>query len=92
MPAERRIAVLLVLSTLAALGLAAGDIDGGQPQLEGALLGIALTGIGVALILWARGLSTEGAVIAERRPGSSVTSSMRSSTASSSSSTPPRGP
>ncbi len=68
MPAERRIAVLLILSTLAALGLAGVYMAGGQPQAEGALLGVALTGIGVALILWARGLSTEGEVIAERGP------------------------
>lgn len=66
MPAERRIAVLLILSTLAALGLAVVYVAGGQPQLEGALLGVSLTGIGVALILWARGLSTEGEVMAER--------------------------
>ena len=68
MPAERRIAALLVVSTLAALGLAGVYIAGGQPQAEGALLGISLTGIGVALILWARGLSTEGAVFADRGP------------------------
>jgi ubiquinol-cytochrome c reductase iron-sulfur subunit len=68
MPAERRIAVLLLLSTAAALGLAGVYIAGGQPQAEGALLGVALTGIGVALILWARGLSTEGEVVAERGP------------------------
>src|SRR3712207_3349930 len=66
MPAERRIAVLLIASTLAALGLAGVYIAGGQPQAEGALLAVALGGIGVALILWARGLSTEGEVIAER--------------------------
>jgi ubiquinol-cytochrome c reductase iron-sulfur subunit len=66
MPAERRIGILLVLSTLAALGLAGVYVAGGQPQAEGALLGIALTGIGVALILWARGLSTEGAVVGDR--------------------------
>ena len=65
---ERRIALLLIASTLAALGLAAVYVAGGQPQAEGALLGIALGGIGVAVILWARGLSTEGAVIAERGP------------------------
>ncbi|MGH9265327.1 MAG: Rieske 2Fe-2S domain-containing protein [Acidimicrobiales bacterium] len=63
---ERRIALLLVASTLAALGLAAVYVAGGQPQAEGALLGVALGGIGVALILWARGLSTEGAVFADR--------------------------
>jgi ubiquinol-cytochrome c reductase iron-sulfur subunit len=68
MPAERRIAILLVASTVAALALAGVYIAGGQAQAEGALLGIALGGIGVALILWARGLSTEGAVIADRGP------------------------
>ena len=66
MPAERRIAVLLVASTAAALALAGVYIAGGQPQAEGALLGIALGGIGVALILWARGLSTEGTVVGDR--------------------------
>ena len=66
MPAERRIAALLLASTFAALGLAAVYIAGGHPQAEGALLGVALGGIGFALILWARGLSTEGAVIADR--------------------------
>ena len=68
MPAERRIAVLLIMSTLAALGLAGVYMAGGQPQAEGALLGVALTGIGVALILWARGLSTEGEVMVDRGP------------------------
>jgi ubiquinol-cytochrome c reductase iron-sulfur subunit len=66
MPAERRIAGLLLTSTAAALGLAGVYIAGGQPQAEGALLGIALGGIGVALILWARGLSTEGTVVGDR--------------------------
>jgi len=65
-PAERRIAVLLVCSTVAALALAGVYVAGGQPQAEGALLGVSLGGIGVALILWARGLSTEGAVVGER--------------------------
>jgi len=68
MPAEGRIGVLLIISTVAALGLALVYIGGGQPQAEGALLGISLGGIGVALILWARGLSTEGTVTAERGP------------------------
>src|SRR5919205_4067793 len=66
MPAERRIAILLVASTVAALALAGVYIAGGQPQAEGALLGVALGGIGVALILWARGLSTEGTVVGDR--------------------------
>ena len=66
MPAERRIGLLLLASTAAALGLAGVYMAGGQPQAEGALLGVALGGIGFALILWARGLSTEGAVIGDR--------------------------
>jgi len=66
MPAERRIAVLLLASTAAALGLAGVYIAGGQPQAEGALLGVSLGGIGIALILWARGLSTEGTVMGDR--------------------------
>ena len=66
MPAERRIAILLLAATAAALALAGVYIAGGQPQAEGALLCISLGGIGVALILWARGLSTEGEVTAER--------------------------
>ncbi|MDQ6725996.1 MAG: Rieske (2Fe-2S) protein [Actinomycetota bacterium] len=66
MPAERRIGILLLCSTLAALGLAGVYVAGGQPQAEGALLGVSLSAIGVALILWARGLSTEGAVVGDR--------------------------
>jgi len=68
MPAERRIGALLIVSTVAALALAVLYIGGGHPQAEGALLGVALGGIGFALILWARGLSTEGTVTAERGP------------------------
>ncbi|MGI8982935.1 MAG: ubiquinol-cytochrome c reductase iron-sulfur subunit [Acidimicrobiales bacterium] len=68
MPAERRMAALLVVATVAALALAVVYVAGGQPQAEGALLGVSLTGIGVALVLWARGLSTEGTVTAERGP------------------------
>jgi len=66
MPAERRIGMLLLVSTAAALGLAGVYIAGGQPQAEGALLGTSLGGIGMALILWARGLSTEGTVMGDR--------------------------
>jgi ubiquinol-cytochrome c reductase iron-sulfur subunit len=66
MPGERRIAGLLIVSTLAALGLAGVYIAGGQPQAEGALLGVALGGIGLALILWARSLTSEGTVVGDR--------------------------
>jgi quinol---cytochrome c reductase iron-sulfur subunit len=66
MAGERRIGVLLIVSTLAALGLAGVYIAGGQPQAEGALLGVALGGIGIALILWARSLTSEGTVVGDR--------------------------
>ncbi len=59
-------AALLVTATLAALALAGVYIAGGQPQAEGALLGVSLGGIGVALVLWARGLASEGTVVGER--------------------------
>jgi ubiquinol-cytochrome c reductase iron-sulfur subunit len=52
--AERRIGAALVLSTIAALGLAAVYVGGGQPQAEGALLMVSLGALGVAVILWAR--------------------------------------
>src|SRR5438445_4431623 len=66
MPAERRIAGLLLASTAAALGLAGVYIAGVQPQAEGALLGVALGGFGVALILWARSLTSKGSVVGDR--------------------------
>jgi ubiquinol-cytochrome c reductase iron-sulfur subunit len=41
---------------------------GGQPQLEGALLLVALGGIGVGLILWAKGFLPPGPFVQERTP------------------------
>jgi ubiquinol-cytochrome c reductase iron-sulfur subunit len=49
-----------VTSALAALGLAAVYFSGGQPQLEGALLGVALGGLGVGLVVWAHRLLPGG--------------------------------
>jgi ubiquinol-cytochrome c reductase iron-sulfur subunit len=63
---ERKAIALLVVSTVAALALAGVYVSGGQAQAEGALLGVALVGLGMALIFWARGLRTEGTVVAER--------------------------
>jgi ubiquinol-cytochrome c reductase iron-sulfur subunit len=53
---ERLVALALLCSIAAGLGLAVVYISGGQPQLEGALLGISLGGLGAALILWAKHL------------------------------------
>jgi ubiquinol-cytochrome c reductase iron-sulfur subunit len=63
---ERKAIVLLTVSTVAALGLAAVYVAGGQPQAEGALLAVSLVALGMALILWARGLTTEGEVFGDR--------------------------
>jgi ubiquinol-cytochrome c reductase iron-sulfur subunit len=64
--AERPVGIALVVSTLAALALAGVYIAGGQPQAEGALLFVALCGIGVALTLWAKRLLPQGEVTSER--------------------------
>jgi len=53
---ERLVATAFVLAILAALGLFVVYAQGGQPQAEGALLAVALCGLGVGLMLWARDL------------------------------------
>ncbi len=55
-----RIAASFGLSGAASAGLAIVYALGGQPQLEGALLGVALGGIGVGLVLWAKKLMPQG--------------------------------
>lgn len=66
--ATRRIAALFVLSALSALGLAVTYVAGGQPQVEGALLAVALGGIGAGLVMWAAHLLPNEPVIGEREP------------------------
>jgi ubiquinol-cytochrome c reductase iron-sulfur subunit len=68
---ERPVAVALVLSTLAALGLGVVYVLGGQPQIEGVLLAVALGGVGAALILWGTRLLPQGEVTEERHVGPS---------------------
>jgi ubiquinol-cytochrome c reductase iron-sulfur subunit len=53
MSAERLISVGLGFSILASIGLVAIYILGGQPQVEGVLLGVALGGLGASLVVWA---------------------------------------
>jgi ubiquinol-cytochrome c reductase iron-sulfur subunit len=53
---ERPVAVALLCTVLSALGLTVVYWLGGQPQIEGVLLAVALGGFGAALILWDRGL------------------------------------
>ena len=56
MSAERWISIGLGASILASIGLVAVYVLGGQPQVEGVLLGIALGGFGASLVAWAAAL------------------------------------
>ena len=56
---ERWIAICFAVSILAALGLFAVYAAGGQTQAEGALLALALGGVGVGLLLWAKRLMAD---------------------------------
>jgi ubiquinol-cytochrome c reductase iron-sulfur subunit len=62
------VAVALVLSILGGLGLAVVYVLGGQPQVEGALLGLSLGGLGAALIIWGRELVPHQDRVEEREP------------------------
>lgn len=57
--AERSVAIAFSLAALAALGLCVVYLRGGQPQAEGALLFLALGGIGAGLLLWAKRLMSD---------------------------------
>jgi ubiquinol-cytochrome c reductase iron-sulfur subunit len=63
--------VALGLSILAGLALAVVYVLGGQPQVEGALLGVALGGLGIGLILWGKRLLPREEVVEERHVGPS---------------------
>lgn len=51
---ERIVAAFFVASILGGLGLLVVYAAGGQPQLEGVLLAVALGGVGAGLIVWAK--------------------------------------
>jgi ubiquinol-cytochrome c reductase iron-sulfur subunit len=59
-------------SVLASAGLAIVYIAGGSPPIEGALLLVALGGIGVGLVLWAKRFLPVGDDVQEREPLSST--------------------
>jgi ubiquinol-cytochrome c reductase iron-sulfur subunit len=63
---EAPAAVAFALSASAGVGLAALYLLGGQPQAEGALLGVALGGLGAGLILWGKRLLMPEQVVDER--------------------------
>jgi ubiquinol-cytochrome c reductase iron-sulfur subunit len=55
------------VSAVASLGLTIVYGFGGQPQLEGLLLFVALGGVGLGLVLWAHGLMPGGHFVEERK-------------------------
>jgi quinol---cytochrome c reductase iron-sulfur subunit len=61
-------AACFVVATLAAIALAVVYWQGGQPQAEGVLLALALGGIGVGIVLWAKHFMPSDEVAEERHP------------------------
>ena len=66
--AGRAIGVAFGLSALASLGLTVVYALGGQPQLEGVLLGIGLGGLAMGFALWGKRLMPAGPFVEEREP------------------------
>jgi ubiquinol-cytochrome c reductase iron-sulfur subunit len=60
--------VSFLLSAAASVGLAVVYAFGGQPQVEGALLFVALGGVAVGLIVWAERFLPHGPYVQEREP------------------------
>lgn len=56
----RGIAAAFGVSTLSSIGLAVVYVQGGQVQLEGLLLGLALGGVSTGLVMWAKNLMSTG--------------------------------
>jgi ubiquinol-cytochrome c reductase iron-sulfur subunit len=73
---SRTVVVAFTASTVAALALAGVYLAGGQPQLEGAFLLVALGGLGVGLIAWAKDVFGDREVT-EPRPGFGSSSEAR---------------
>ena len=62
------IALAFAVSVVASVAVTVVYAKGGQPQLEGALLGAALGGIALGLIGWARAFMPHGPHVEERAP------------------------
>jgi ubiquinol-cytochrome c reductase iron-sulfur subunit len=71
-PRENRYGVLVgagfILSILTSLALAAVYAEGGQPQLEGVFLAIALGSLGAGIVLWAKDLLIPEEIVQDREP------------------------
>ena len=69
---EWLVAVLFGVTALTGLGLLVVYILGGQTQVEGILLGIALGALGIGMVLWAQDLMDTPVVIEDRHPATST--------------------
>ncbi len=63
---ERYTSISFAVSMVGALGLAVVYWQGGQPQLEGLFLAMALGGIGVGLIIWSKEFMPKDVVVEQR--------------------------
>ena len=80
MRAERVVAFCFAASAVASLGLLVVYAVGGDDQLEGLLLGIALGGLGVGVLVWARRLLHEDETTEARPPLGSSDAAMERTT------------
>jgi ubiquinol-cytochrome c reductase iron-sulfur subunit len=74
---EVAVAVGFSVAIVAALGLIVTYALGGQPQIEGALLFLALGGIGLGMVSWGKYQMPNGPYAQEREPLSSTPSEQR---------------
>ena len=64
--AGRKVAISFGISALASVALAVVYLLGGQPQVEGALLGVSLGGLCIGFVIWAKELMPSGPYVQER--------------------------
>ena len=67
-PSGRPVAIAFAVSALASVGLWVTYWRGGQPQVEGVLIGLALGGLAVGLVVWAKSFLPVGGLVEEREP------------------------
>lgn len=75
---ERVVALAFTASVLASIGLLVVYVMGGDAQIEGTLLGLALGGLGLGVVVWATRLLQEDEVIEERTDLTSAPASVES--------------
>lgn len=66
MSPERSVAIAFTASLFASVGLGIVYFAGGNAQIQGALLGVALGGLGVGILVWATKLMKEEEAVEER--------------------------